>query len=82
MPNYDEMYRGKRDTTVHEIFHIVSRFRRNISCSIAENRVPLGQCRRASHEFTTSQLCGLYNWVAGDLTNIMGQPHETDRKRR
>ena len=36
--------RGKRDTTVHEIFRIVSRFTRYISCYIAESRLPFGQC--------------------------------------
>ena len=34
---------GKHDTTVHAIFHVVSRFLRYISCYIAENRFPLGQ---------------------------------------
>ena len=29
---------------LHEIFRVVSRFPRNISCYIAENRLPLGQC--------------------------------------
>ena len=36
--------RGKRDTTVHVIFRVVSRFPRYISCYIAENRLLLGQC--------------------------------------
>ena len=29
---------------LHELFHVVSRFPRYISCYIAENRIPLGQC--------------------------------------
>ena len=36
--------RGKRDSTVHEIFRVVSRFPRYISCYFAESRLPLGQC--------------------------------------
>ena len=38
-----EMYcRGKKIR--HEIFRVVSRFPRNISCYISESRLPLGQC--------------------------------------
>ena len=42
-PRYNMKSRGKRDTT-HEIFPVVSRFPRYISCYIAESRLPLGQC--------------------------------------
>ena len=35
---------GKHDTTVHEIFCVVSRFPRYNSCYIAENQFPKGQC--------------------------------------
>ena len=31
---------------LHEIFRVVSRFPRYISCYIAERRFPLGQCTR------------------------------------
>ena len=31
---------------LHEIFRVVSRFPRYISCYIAENRFPLGQCKK------------------------------------
>ena len=41
----------KRDTTVHEIFFIVSRFPRYIilycTSYVAENRLPLGQCTKS-----------------------------------
>ena len=30
---------------LHEIFRVVSRFPRHISCYIAESRLPLGQCK-------------------------------------
>ena len=43
-PRYNMKCRGKRGTTWN-IPRIVSRFPRYISCSIAENRLPLGQCR-------------------------------------
>ena len=36
--------RGKRDTTVHKLFCVVSRFLRYISCYIAENNSPFGHC--------------------------------------
>ena len=32
----------------HEIFHVVSRFPRNISCYITESGLPLGQCMAAA----------------------------------
>ena len=51
---YNMQCRGKRDTTENEIFRIVSRFPRYISCSIAENWLPLGQCALASLRFFTS----------------------------
>ena len=35
---------GKHDTTLNEIFCVVSRFPRYFSCYIPENRFPLGQC--------------------------------------
>ena len=35
---------GKHDTILHEPFRVVSRFPSYISCFIAENRFPLGQC--------------------------------------
>ena len=34
-PWYNIKFRGKRDTTVHELFLVVSRFPRYISCNIA-----------------------------------------------
>ena len=33
---------------LHEIFRVVSRFPRYISCYIAESRSPLGQCAAAT----------------------------------
>ena len=33
-PIYNLKCRGKRDTTVHELFRVVSRFPRHISCNI------------------------------------------------
>ena len=35
---------GKHDTTVHELFRVVSRFPRYISCYIVENQFPLEEC--------------------------------------
>ena len=40
--------RGKADTTVHELFRVVSRIPHYISCYITESRLPLGQCRVTS----------------------------------
>ena len=41
---------------LHEIFRLVSRFPNYISCYIAENRLPLGQCvlNRAKLAYLTS----------------------------
>ena len=47
-PNFREMYemyRGRRDTTVHEIFRVVFSFFRYISFYIAENRLALDSVR-------------------------------------
>ena len=45
-PRYNMKCKGKHDIiiTVHEIFLVVSCFPRFISCYIAENQLPLGQC--------------------------------------
>ena len=43
-PPYNMNCRGKHDTVQHELFRVVSRFPRYISCYIAESRLPLGQC--------------------------------------
>ena len=42
-PRYNMKWSGKHYTT-REIFRVVSRFLRYISCYIAENRFPFGQC--------------------------------------
>ena len=46
-PIYNLKCRGKRDITVHELFRVVFRFPRYISCYIykKKNRLPLGQYR-------------------------------------
>ena len=49
------VHRGKRDTVLHKIFRVVFRFPRYISCYIAENRLPLGQCMDVT-ELTCRQL--------------------------
>ena len=41
---YNMKCSGKHDTTVHELFRVVSRCPRYISCYIAENGFPSGQC--------------------------------------
>ena len=44
-PNFrDIAWNVEENQILHEIFRVVSRFPRYISCYIAENRLPLGQC--------------------------------------
>ena len=44
-PNFRNItWRVAENMILHEIFRVVSRFPRYISCYIAENQLPLGQC--------------------------------------
>ena len=44
-PKFRDISRnGEENETLNEVFHVVSRFPCYISCYIAENRLPLGQC--------------------------------------
>ena len=43
-PRYNMKGSGKHDTTVHELFRVVSGFPHHVSFYIAKNRIPLGQC--------------------------------------
>ena len=51
---------------LHEIFHVISRFPRYISCYIAESRLPLGQCTSV-YDLTTSR-----HWSTSLLVNNNG----------
>ena len=43
--NFRDITRNVEENEIlHEIFRVVSRFPRYISCYISENRLPLGQC--------------------------------------
>ena len=44
LPWYNMKRKVEENVILHEIFRLVSRFPRYISCSIAESRLPLGQC--------------------------------------
>ena len=55
--NFRDITRNVEENEIlHEIFRVVSRFPRNISCYILENRLPLGQCGQAD-------LCGRLDGV-------------------
>ena len=57
---YNMKCKGKHDT--NEIFRVVSRFTRYISCYIAEIRYPLGQCRESGFTVSItllSPICGI-----------------------
>ena len=54
---------------LHEIFRVVSRFPRYISCYIAENRFPLGQCKSYSKE-RYKNMCFFNNYPFGALNKI------------
>ena len=53
-PNFrDITWNVEENEILHEIFRVVSRFPCYISCSIAENRLPLGQCTVLVHNQDT-----------------------------
>ena len=52
-PNFQNITRTVVEHMIpHEQFRVVSRFPCYISCYIAENRIPLGQCKEKKFEFS------------------------------
>ena len=47
----DITWNVEENVELHEIFRVVSRFPRYISCFIAERRLPLGQCRNVDYNW-------------------------------